>query len=178
MLSLSWNPSIRLPLAVAVVFAGHAVSAMPPAWAAKNAASKQLAASASVRCTVRSMLGTQKAGSVDKRLSFLSKQLAQPPFSAFKSFKLLAAKELKIGQGATEELVLPSQKLLRLSFTEKLLDGNNKVRLRLHLSITPPKRKKFLPGTQFSIADGGTLLVGGDKHADGTLVVGVTCKSQ
>jgi hypothetical protein len=124
------------------------------------------------------MLGSQKAGAIDKRLSFLNKQLSRPPFSAYKSFKLLAAKDLKIAQGATQQLVLPSQKLLRLSFKEKLLSAKNKVRLRMHLSITPPKRKKFLPGTQFSIANGGTLLVGGDKHQNGTLVVGLTCKSQ
>ena len=130
-----------------------------------------------VKCTIRSMHGLQVAGGIDKRLSSLRKQLSKPPFSAYKTIKLLEAKELVVPRQATRQLKLVTGKILKLTFKETLLQRKDKLRLRLHLSITPPKKKtKFLPGTIYTIADRGTLLVAGDRHGKGTLVVGITCQ--
>lgn len=152
----------------------------PPAMAQRTAAPPgvKLAAGNEVTCTVRSILALQQPGSVDKRLAFLRKKLAKPPFSAFKSFKLLESKELSIPQATRQKATLPTGKILKLTYKEKLLDGKDHLRLRMHLSITPPKGKKFLPGTLFTIANKGTLLVAGDKHQNGTLVVGITCEAK
>lgn len=133
---------------------------------------------AAVKCTIRSILGQDSAGGVDKRLSFLRAQFHKPPFSAYKSVKLLEAHELLIPQGGSQELNLPNGKVLKLTFKERLLGRKDRLKLRLHLSITPPQQKTFLPGTLFTILNRGTLLVAGDKLKDGTLVVGITCQAK
>jgi len=139
----------------------------------------RLVASAdSVKCTIRSIHGLPGPGGIDKRLHSLRKQLARPPFSSFKTLKLLQAVELEVPPQGTQETKLPTGKILKLSFKEKLLVRKDQIRLRMHLSITPPNSKRFLPGTLFTIANGGTLLVAGDKYNGGTHVVGVTCQSK
>ena len=147
-----------------------------PAFADK-AQHPLVAAGSAVSCEVSSILATEEKGGIDSRLKSLKKQLAKPPFSAFKTMKLLASRKLIVPKGGKKATTLPSGKILTLSFKEKLLEKKDDVRLRMHLSIAPPKSKKFLPGTVFTIVDGGTLLVAGDKHKGGTLVVGITCTS-
>ena len=156
---------IYLPVAV-VLLGGAAVAQADPGTEGDD----------QVNCTVRSMLGATKAGGVDKRLASLRAKFSKPPFSSYKTIRLLSSKALKIGHGKLQQTQLPTGKILRLTFKEALL-VKKKVRLRMHLSITPPKAKSFLPGTLFTIANGGTLLVAGDPHADGTLIVGITCKN-
>ncbi len=129
-----------------------------------------------VKCTIRSVLAEEKAGGgLDKRLAFLRKEFGKPPFSAYKTLKLLDSRDLVIPQEGSKKVSLPNGKVLRLTFKERLLGRKDRLRLRMHLSITPPNEKRFLPGTLFSIVNRGTLLVAGDKHKDGTLVVGITC---
>ena len=129
-------------------------------------------------CVIRSMHGLSEPGGIDKRLRFLRKQLSRPPFSAYKTIKLLASKQLDMPRGGAGQAKLPTGKVLKLTFKDKLLGRKGQVRLRLHLSITPPKKAKFLPGTVYTIADRGTLLVAGDRHQQGTLVVGITCQAK
>lgn len=132
----------------------------------------------SVKCTVRSIHARPGPGGIDKRLDFLRSQLSKPPFSSYKSFALLAAKDLHIPQAVTKQAQLPTKKVLKLTFKEKLLGRKNQLRLRMHLSIMPPGQTKYLPGTLFTIANRGTLLVAGAKHGKGILVVGITCEAK
>jgi hypothetical protein len=129
-----------------------------------------------VKCTVRMILAQEKPGGIDKRLAFLKKQFSQPPFSAYKTVTLLEVKELVIPQANRQQLTLPNGKLFRLTFKERLLGRKNRLRLRMHLSITPPKETRFLPGTLYTIGNKGLFLVGGDKHKGGTLVIATTCQ--
>jgi hypothetical protein len=168
-------PGYALCIFLAAGLAKDARGEAPPTARASGAV--KVAASDAVSCTARAILGEQKPGGVDKRLKLLAKQFSKPPFSAYESLRLLEAKELTIAQAATQKTLLPTKKVLKLQFKEKLL-VKGKVRLRMHLSITPPKAKAFLPGTLFTIADGGTLLVAGDSYQGGTLIVGITCKSK
>jgi hypothetical protein len=132
-----------------------------------------------VKCTVRMILAEEKpSGGLDKRLAFLKKQFSQPPFSAYKTISLLEVKELSILQGQRQQLTLPNGKLFRLTFKERLLGRKNRLRLRMHLSITPPKETRFLPGTLYTIGNKGLFLVGGDKHKGGTLVIATTCQAK
>jgi predicted sugar kinase len=134
-------------------------------------------AEAAVTCTVRSMVGLQSSGGIDKRLSFLRKQLKRPPFSAYKTIKLLAKQQIEMARRASKQVGLPNGTQLKLTFIEKLLI-KKRVRLRLHLEISKTKPRKLLTNTVFTIADGGTLLLAGQAHQGGTLVVGVTCKGK
>lgn len=137
-----------------------------------------LASGDTVQCTIRSIHGLQGKGTIDRRLAFLRKQLSKPPFSAYRTMHLLGSKDLLLGQAATQQVKLPTGKILKLTFKEKLLQRKDQLRLRMHLSITPPKQTRFLPGTTFTIANGGTLLVAGDSYRSGTLVVGITCQAK
>jgi hypothetical protein len=128
-----------------------------------------------INCAVRSIHGSQAKGGIDKKLAFLRKQLSRPPFSAFKSMKLVEMKEIQIPRGGTKPLKLPTGKILKLTFKEQILERKGKIRLRIHLSITPPKQKKFLPGTLYTIANRGTILIAGDRFHNGIMVVGLTC---
>jgi len=131
-----------------------------------------------VKCTIRSIIANESPGGIDKRLAFIKKQLSKPPFSAYRSLRLLEAKEIVVPQDGRRSLTLPNGKILKLTFKERLLGRKDRLRLRLHLSITPPKETRFLPGTLFTIVNHGTLLVAGDKLKDGTLVVGITCQTK
>jgi hypothetical protein len=131
-----------------------------------------------VKCTIRSILAEEKAGGIDKRLEFLRREFSKPPFSAYHTLKLVDSRDMVIGQDSRQRVNLPNGKILRLTFKERLLGRRNRLRLRMQLSITPPNEKRFLPGTQFSIINKGTLLVAGDKLKDGTLVVGITCQEK
>jgi hypothetical protein len=137
----------------------------------------------SVKCTIRSVLAEEKAGGgLDKRLAFLRKEFGKPPFSSYKTLKLLDSRELVIPQDGSKRVNLPNGKVLRLQFKERLLGRKDRLKLRMHLSITPPNEKRFLPGTLFTIINKGTLLVAGDKvggkPTDGMLVVGITCQAK
>lgn len=136
-----------------------------------------VAAGDTAACTIRSMHGLQKKGGIDPRLAALRKQLSRAPFSSYKTIRLVQSKGLSIAQGSRDKASLPNGQLLRLTFKEKLL-LKNRLRLRMHLSITKPRSKKSLVNTLFTIADGGTMLVAGSKYQGGTLIVGVTCKSR
>lgn len=158
-------------------FVAAMLAAPLPASAAGKKSAVKVAAADQVQCTIRTAVGSEKKGGIDKRLSKLRKQFSKPPFSAFKSIKLLSTRSLNIAQGAAQRTTLPNSKVLKLTFKERLL-AQGKQRLRLHLSITKPKSRKFLPGTLYTIADGGTLLVGGAQHQGGTLIFAITCKAK
>lgn len=132
-----------------------------------------------VSCVIRSIYGTAKeATGIDKQLSFLHRQLSRPPFSSFKTLKLLEEKNLEVPPGQMRQLSLPSGKILRLTYKDMLIGSKKKPRLRFNLSITPPKEKKFLPSTTFTLVNRGTLLVAGENFQQGTMIVGVTCWSK
>ena len=151
----------------AVLFVSLPVQADPPG----KKRPPRVAQGDAVKCTVRCIHAHQRPGGIDKRLTFLRKQLARPPFSAFKSFELLSVKVLDIPRAVTRDAPLPTKKVLRLTFKDKLLVGK-KVKLRIHLSI------KSKLNTVYTIVDRGTMLVAGDKYKDGILVVGTTCAAK
>jgi hypothetical protein len=164
---------------VALLSLSLPASAEPTKKTKTPPAPRPVPAVASVRCTVRAIHAQHsKKARPDKRLAPLRKQLSKPPFSAYRSFQLLDVKELDIPQAATRQVSLPTGKVLKLTFKERLLGRKNQLRLRMHLSITPPHERQFLPGTLYTIANRGLILVAGDKHLDGTLVVGITCQAR
>lgn len=131
-------------------------------------------------CTVRAIHALTQAGGIDKRLAPLKRQLRGKQFSAYKTMRLLSSKTLSIAHGAWEQTPLPTGKVLKLQYKDKLLQ-KKRVWLRMHLAIVPRNTKGLglVPGavnTVFSIVDGGTMMVAGAKHRGGTLIIGITCK--
>ncbi len=133
-------------------------------------------------CTIRSIHGLAAPGGLDKRLRPLHKQLARPPFSSFKTMKLIKASALVIPQNSMKQVTLPTGKILKLTFKEKLLERKDKVRLRMHLSITPPQEdplfaRDALHHRQRGYAPGGGRqvqgrYVGGGRHLPGQVASG------
>src|SRR4051812_14371167 len=60
------------------------------------------------RCAIHSILATAGAGGVDPQLTRLRPYLERPPFSSWKSFKLLSQQEQTIAPGATAQYALPT----------------------------------------------------------------------
>ena len=158
---------MRLLILSAVLLVSLPALADPP----PKKRSPRVAQANAAGCTIRSIHAHQGKGGIDKRLAFLRKQLSRPPFSAFKAFGLVKAKELHIPRAVTREATLPTKKVLQLTFKDKLSVGK-KFRLRMHLVIKPRLN------TVFTIDNRGTLLVAGDKYKAGTLVVGITCAAK
>jgi hypothetical protein len=105
-------------------------------------------------------------------------QLSKPPFSAFKTFKLLDTINLRVDGTTANKTTLPSGQTLVLTLRERLLSPKNRVRLRMHLVLSKPAAKRRLLSTRFTIYDGGTIFFAVARHQGGTMVIGITCRSQ
>lgn len=129
-------------------------------------------------CTVR-VIHAKKSGDFDKELEALRPQLTKPPLiDSFKGFSLIKKHELLLKPSAeASKFELPNGQSGSLGFegaVESPADGNKKTRLRLKLQLHDAGARLF--STKLVLNDGGTVLQGGIKHEDGTLVLGITCR--
>jgi hypothetical protein len=114
------------------------------------------------------VLAAEKAGEVDAELANIS-ALKKPPFSAFKSMKVLTRTDIKLKPDQPFEVSLPNGRHLRLTLTERLVDGRSKVQL----SINKPNQKDYLPLLEVKARAGEPFFVAGQSYEGGTLVIGV-----
>jgi hypothetical protein len=125
-------------------------------------------------CKVTAFLATREGdGSIPADLQFLEEQLRDDQFAAFKGFRLLEAKTLKLGLG------LPATADLQSGFKLKLsLLGEEDKKLKLHANLLAPSRDKPLVDTAYKIDDNGLLLVGGVRHLDGKVFFAIHCRGE
>ena len=130
-------------------------------------------AQASVNAQVIVVLASQQAGTIDASLATLP-ALRQPPFSAFKSMKVLSRPGvvLKAGQPATRRL--PNGRRLQLELLQRMPDGRYKVRV----SINRPNQKDYLRLLEVMASPGEPFFVAGQKYQGGMLVIGVRVGSR
>ncbi len=114
------------------------------------------------------VLASEQAGEVDSELAKIP-ALKKPPFSAFKSMKVLTRTDIKLKQDQPFEVSLPNGRHLRLTLTERLPDGRSKVQL----SINKPNQKDYLPLLEVKAKAGEPFFVAGQQYEGGTLVIGV-----
>ncbi len=114
-----------------------------------------------VQVTVHVIHASKAPGKVDPRLAQLKKQLAA---FAFRSYTLHRVQVLTLALGATGEVDLPGARTLFV--TPKGRDAQGK--LKVHLRID-----KVVDAT-YLIANGGTLIVGGPRHGEGTMILAIT----
>lgn len=129
-------------------------------------------------CLVR-VIHAKKSGDFDKELEELRPQLTKTPLlDSFKGFSLLKKHELSLRPGAEPtKFELPGGQSGSLGFegpAESSPDGKAKTRLRIKLQLHDVGAR--LLSTKLVLNDGGTVLQGGIKHEDGTLVLGITCR--
>jgi hypothetical protein len=159
---------------VAAVLGGAVLAAAVLTAAAERPA---VADPGDAACTVR-VIHAKKTGELDKELEALRPQFTKPPLDSFKGFSLLKRHELQLRPGAEPtKFELPNGQSGSLEFdgkAESPPDGGHKTRLKLKLQLHDVGAR--LLSTRLLLNDGGTVLQGGIKHEDGTLVLGITCR--
>jgi hypothetical protein len=124
-------------------------------------------------CKVSTFLATKDGdGSIPVELKFLEEQLRDDQFAAFKGFRLLEAKTLKLGLDKPSVAALQGFQL-RLS-----LLGEEETKLKLHANLIAPGRDKPLVDTAYKIDNNGLLLVGGVRHLDGKVFFAIQCRGE
>ena len=114
------------------------------------------------------VLGSHHGRGIDPQLEPLA-ALRKPPFDGFTRQTVLERSELRFAPGDVRERDLPNGRKLRLALRERLPDG----RLRLNMAIFRSGRDDYLKDLDLTAAPGDWLFVVGQKHEDGTLIVGV-----
>lgn len=127
------------------------------------------------RCTVRSIGAGKAAGDIDAQLADLKAQLTNPPFTAWKSFKLLAQHKFELNPGGSSTFALPEGRQGTITYKEHLGSPGGKHRVRVQLQIKKGADAQAL--TVFTLDEGGTMLVAGQKLGDGILILGVACNT-
>jgi hypothetical protein len=128
----------------------------------------------SAACKVTAFLASKDGdGSIPEDLKFLEEQLRDDQFAAFKGFRLLEAKTLKLGLDKAAVAALQSSFTLRLS-----LLGEEETKLKLHANLMAAGRDKPLVDTAYKIDNNGVLLVGGVRHLDGKVFFAIHCRGE
>lgn len=125
-------------------------------------------------CKVTAFLAHKDGdGTIPADLKFLEEQLRDDQFAAFKGFRLLETKPLRLGIDKPGLAALKSGYQLKLS-----LLGEEGAKLKLHANLLAPGRDAPLVDTDYTIDDNGLLLVGGVRHLDGKIFFAIQCGKQ
>lgn len=127
-----------------------------------------------VACKVTAVLVQKDGdGTIPADLKFLEEQLRDDSFAAFKGFRLLETKSLRL------TIDKPGLAALKSGFQLKLsLLGEANSKLKLHANLLAPGRDAPLVDTDYAIDDNGLLLVGGVRHLEGKIFFAIQCGKQ
>ena len=133
-----------------------------------------------VRITVRAIAASNEPSApagMDPKLAPIAPHLAQfGEQFRFRSYQLLKEQSFDLDWKAPAEMELPGSRSLQV--TPRTLDSDGKINVHLELLGEHPAHSRKLH-TDYSIARGGTILVGGIKvdpkdPRQGTLLIAVT----
>ncbi len=96
--------------------------------------------------------------------------LDKPPFSAFRSFRLVRRERVALLRGVPARTTLPDGRVLELSLKERLGEG----RARIAASVGRPGGASFLPLLEVAARAGEPFFVAGQSWGGGTLVLGIS----
>lgn len=113
------------------------------------------------------VLAKEAAGAVDPKLKSIA-ALQKPPFNSFGTMELLTTTAVTLNDDKPATVELPNGRKLQIKLVERMSDGRHKVAV----SINRPDKQDYLPLLTV-IASGEPFFVAGQKHAGGTLVIGV-----
>jgi hypothetical protein len=147
--------------------------ALSPQPASAQPAGAAGAQATQVTAEVLIVLGSAEGSGSDPQLEKLE-ALRKPPFDSFSRKTLLQRKQVTLEPGRPSELELPNGRKLRLALLEQGKDG----RLRVSVSINRPGQRDYLPLMTVAAAPGDPFFVAGQKHAGGTLIIGVRVGSR
>lgn len=122
-----------------------------------------------VPASVMVILASEEPGEIAPALREIP-ALSRPPFSAFRSMRVLSEPSVTLRRGEHQDIGLPNGRRLRLHLATRTPDG----RFRMRVSINRPGETDYLPVAQIVAAPGDPFFVAGQAHEGGTLVLGVT----
>jgi hypothetical protein len=120
-----------------------------------------------VKGEVLVILAKEQPGEIDARLKEMP-ALQKPPFSSYKSMKVLSRNAVELSDERAATVALPNGRTLQLVLLERMPDGRHKVQV----SINAPGKQDYLPLLTV-LASGEPFFVAGQSHEGGTLVIGV-----
>jgi len=118
------------------------------------------------------VLAKEAAGPIDPKLKSIP-ALQKPPFNSFGAMELIATHAVTLTDAEPALVSLPNGRSLQIKLVERMPDGRHKV----SVSINRPDKQDYLPLLTV-IASGEPFFVAGQKHAGGTLVIGVQIGSK
>jgi len=120
-----------------------------------------------VKGEVLVILAKEEPGEFDARLKEMP-ALQKPPFSSYKSMKVLSQNAVELSDERAATVALPNGRTLQLTLLERMPDGRHKVQV----SINAPGKQDYLPLLTV-LASGEPFFVAGQSYQGGTLVIGV-----
>lgn len=154
-----------LPLAVALACVLHL------------GASEAHADAGSAQCTLFEIEATNDgAPAIDKQLQPLKKKLEKPPFSSWKTFKVLGKHDKALTRMKPTELKLAVGGKLTALYRDFIEAKGKKDRLRMTVTMDDKKGKRALD-TTFTVDAGDYILIGGQTLPSGaTYILAISCK--
>lgn len=153
----------------APIFASSLVPLATVSGALLLAPAQAQAEATSATCEIHTVLAMKTGDGIPDELGFLAGQLRDDQFAAFKSFRLLESKSLKLKLGETGAATMTSGHQLKL----QLLDAESS-KLKLHAVLA--SGEKVLVDTDYRIESNGILLIGGVRHPDGKVFFAIRCR--
>jgi hypothetical protein len=109
---------------------------------------------------------TNSKKGIDKRIGDMP-ELAEPPFSSYDSYELLAKKVIPLKVGDEKAQNLPNGRTLKT----KLLEVLPEEFVRISASINQPNGSEFLPLLEVKAKLGKAFIVAGQSYKNGILVL-------
>jgi hypothetical protein len=137
-----------------MVLVAFAAGLAGPAWAAEK-----------VHVAVNTVLASQGSQFMDPELSGLVKELQS--LFRYSSYRLLGKDRLALNIRETGTVSLPGKRLLKITPTD--VQGK-----RVELQLVILKKKKQIFETVVQLLNKGSIIVGGPKHKDGSLLFNIS----
>ncbi len=118
-------------------------------------------------CTVFEIKATSGDGGIDAELKPITKKLKKPPFSAWKTFKVVGKHDVKAPQKKAVSISLDGGGKLGLLYKERSDAKGSKPRLRVGLTLDNKAGKRKADIT-LKVDSGDYTLVGQDADKDGS----------
>ena len=133
-------------------------------------------ARAQARCELREVEGTRAPGGIGPGLDDVRAMLSAPPFSEYKTFRLIAPHPLALQKGQPQKIVFSHKHRYEVTFLDRLVEREGRARLRLKFEIFKPDGKNEL-STIVVVEENGTPLPRVEQTADHLTLALLSCKS-
>jgi hypothetical protein len=133
-------------------------------------------ANAQAVCALREVEGTRDVGGVGAGLEDVKGMLSAPPFSEYKTFRLIATHPLSLKKGVAEKVVFSHKHRYEVTFLERMAAREGKARLRIRFEIFKPDGKPEL-STIVVLDENGTPLPRVEQHENRLTLALLGCRS-